>query len=176
MAAMAVLSGLLSAVLTTAIAWTSLLDREDVRLRGAAETLARPGISFSTSTGDATQSGSFVPHTIRNSATAPVGMGASPRSGAASSGASGGPPTVAGDRREELRAGDVGHPEGTNGSVTVDEALESTHAGAKDEEIIIADDLAEEVSDEPADLKTLLAEEEEHTDAGAAGPPFRQGH
>jgi len=146
---------------------------------GTGETLARPGISFPTSTGEATQSASFAPHTIRNSATVSVGMRASPRSGAPSSVATAGPPAVAGDRREELRAGDVEHPEGANGRVTVDEALESTHAGAKDDEIIIADDLAEEVSDEPADLKALLADEEERTDAGAPGtasPPFRQGH
>ncbi len=40
MAATAALSGLLAAVLATAIAWTSMLDREDDRLRGAASTLA----------------------------------------------------------------------------------------------------------------------------------------
>jgi signal transduction histidine kinase len=40
MAATAVLSGLLSAALATVIAWTSMLDREDGRLRGAAQTLA----------------------------------------------------------------------------------------------------------------------------------------
>lgn len=40
MAAAAALSGLLSAVLATAIAWGALLDREDERLRGAALTLA----------------------------------------------------------------------------------------------------------------------------------------
>jgi two-component system, OmpR family, sensor kinase len=40
MAATAVGSGLLSAVLATGIAWRSLIDREDARLRGAARTLA----------------------------------------------------------------------------------------------------------------------------------------
>lgn len=40
MAAAAVLSGALSAALATLIAWTSLVGREDERLRGAAQTLA----------------------------------------------------------------------------------------------------------------------------------------
>lgn len=40
MAAAAALAGLLSAVLATVIAWTSMVDREDHRLRGAAQTLA----------------------------------------------------------------------------------------------------------------------------------------
>ncbi len=40
MAAAAALAGVLSAVLATGIAWTSMVEREDQRLRGAAQTLA----------------------------------------------------------------------------------------------------------------------------------------
>jgi len=137
-----------------------------------AETLARPGLSFGKSTEESTQSAAFVPGAMRNSAPAterPSSPGEPPPTLATE----GPPPTVTGEgSHEELDTHDLEDMDDANGAV--DQALESTHAGVKEDDIVIADDLAEEVGDEPTDIKTLLDEEEEHTDAGV--PPFRSGH
>ena len=76
---------------------------------------------------------------------------------------------------EEIESGELVDMEDATGATMLDEALESTHAGAKDDDIIIADDLAEEVED--ADGKGFHdVDDEEHTDAGGPVPPFRSGH
>ncbi len=137
-----------------------------------AETLARPGLSFGGSTEKSTQSAAFVPGAMRNSAPAterPSSPGEPPPTLATE----GPPPTVTAEgSHEELDTHDLEDMDDANGAV--DQALESTHAGVKEDDIVIADDLAEEVGDDPTDIKTLLDEEEEHTDAGV--PPFRSGH
>lgn len=62
----------------------------------------------------------------------------------------------------------------TNAGTNVD--LESTHARGKgdDDEIVIADDLAEEVDDEAKD--DHRGDDDEHTDAGGTVPPLRSGN
>ncbi len=144
-----------------------------------AETLARPGISFSSGTDESTQSAAFVPSAMR-SGREPIETERPSSLDADAPGVEDGPPTMAteaptGDSHEELDAAELEDMVETNGSSALDHALESTHVGPKDgkeDDIIIADDLAEEVGDEPTDVKTLLDEEEEHTDAGTAVPPF----
>ena len=86
---------------------------------------------------------------------------------------------------DELGSGElVEVDDGTGAGIAIDQLLESTLARSKrsgelaprateDDEIVIADDLAEDVDDEKAD--SAPDEDEEHTDAGAAVPPFRPG-
>ncbi|HSO33581.1 MAG TPA: hypothetical protein VLT33_13705, partial [Labilithrix sp.] len=137
------------------------------------ETLARPGVAFPTNKEESTQSATFVPQTLHDSARGgreplaterPAGSGEAP----ATAGSNG--QAAASDHHEELESGELEDMEDANG------ALESTHAAAKEDEIVIADDLAEEVGDEPTDIKTLHDDEEEHTDAGSTVPPYRTGH
>jgi tetratricopeptide (TPR) repeat protein len=83
----------------------------------------------------------------------------------------------------ELGSGElVDADDGTGAGVAIDQLLESTLARSKrdvpphateDDEIVIADDLAEDVDDDKAD--SAPDEDEEHTDAGATVPPFRPG-
>jgi hypothetical protein len=79
---------------------------------------------------------------------------------------------------EELESADLMDAEDPTGVSTLDHALESTQASHKDEdEIVIADDLAEEVDEAHAPPARARHdhdhEEEEHTDASATVPPFR---
>lgn len=87
---------------------------------------------------------------------------------------------------EELGSGElvdaVDADEHTGVGMSTDQALESTlarskHAGehAEDDEIVIADDLAEDIEDDKSQ-PSLEDDDEEHTDAGATVPPFRTGH
>jgi hypothetical protein len=86
---------------------------------------------------------------------------------------------------EELGSGELMDDEHTGVGMPIEQALESTlargkHAGEhqptspEEDEIVIADDLAEDVDDDKSQ-PTLADEEEEHTDAGATVPPFRSG-
>ena len=137
-----------------------------------AEPLARPGISFGGSMEESTQSAAFVPGAMRNSAPA-TERPSSPGEPPATIASEGPPPTIIGaGSHEVLDAHDLEDMDDANGAV--DQALESTHAGAREEDIVIADDLAEDIGDEPTDIKALLEDEEEHTDAGV--PPYRPGH
>lgn len=152
---------------------------------------SRPPVTFSASVEESTQSAQIVPQTMRDSfrpgrdplatdrpltggdsgavdsfhpppATAP-GPATSPDAGEA------GESAIA---HEELESDDLLDVEDQTGVGTnMDKALESTHARGKgeDDEIVIADDLAEEV-DEDAHAKSH-DDDDEHTDAGA--PPFR---
>jgi tetratricopeptide (TPR) repeat protein len=86
---------------------------------------------------------------------------------------------------DELGSGELVEAEdGTGAGIAIDQLLESTLARSKrsgelaphateDDEIVIADDLAEDIDDDKADSAT--DEDEEHTDAGATVPPFRPG-
>ena len=83
---------------------------------------------------------------------------------------------------EELGSGElVDADEHTGAGLAIEQALESTlAAGARtgkhgdEDEIVIADDLAEDIEDDKSN-PTLTDDEEEHTDAGATVPPFRSG-
>jgi hypothetical protein len=86
---------------------------------------------------------------------------------------------------EEIGSGELIDADDATGAAGLDQVLESTHAGRKggetqadEDEIVIADDLAEEVDDEAlakAEHGVGPDEDEEHTDAGATVPPFRSG-
>ena len=152
----------------------------------SAEYNTRPPVTFS-STDDSTQSGQVVPHTIRDRSPSttdppPVTVVGAPdtRDDPASTGES--PIT-----HEEMGSGDlVDFDEPTGTGIEIDQVLESTHTGTTstapgaDDEIVIADDLAEE-DDEDAlkddRLKAPLEHEaeDELTDAGGTLPPFRSG-
>ena len=75
---------------------------------------------------------------------------------------------------EELESGELVDMVDASGASALD-ALESTHAGSKDDDIVIADDLAEEVGDDHLEVKGSIThvDDDEHTDAGL--PPFRSG-
>jgi hypothetical protein len=79
---------------------------------------------------------------------------------------------------EELGSGELIDDEHTGVGMPIEQALESTLARGKhhteEDEIVIADDLAEDVDDDKSQ-PTLADDEEEHTDAGATVPPFRSG-
>ena len=79
-----------------------------------------------------------------------------------------------GSHHEELESADLLDEDPTGVGHVGEDALESTHVGTKDDDddIVIADDLAEEIGEEPTDVKNLLADDdEEHTDAGTTVPP-----
>ena len=85
---------------------------------------------------------------------------------------------------EELGSGELlDADEHTGVGMPSDHALESTLARSKhggehrpeDDEIVIADDLAEDIEDDKSQ-PSLVDDEEEHTDAGATVPPFRPGN
>ena len=84
--------------------------------------------------------------------------------------------------QEELGSGElVDAEEHTGVGMQIEHALESTLARGKrpgehhaeDDEIVIADDLAEDIEDDKS--QPSLDDDEEHTDAGAPVPPFRPG-
>jgi hypothetical protein len=137
------------------------------------ETLARDEVP---STLDAP----VMPHTIRESFRTPSGATDPPPATLAATGES--PIT-----HEEMESGDlVDFDEPTGTGIEIDQVLESTHTGTQstapgaDDEIVIADDLAEDLDDDALkddQVKAALEHEaeEEHTDAGGTLPPFRSG-
>ena len=149
----------------------------DDPLNRSGETLVRESVvpstvSFPAGIEESTLSAQVVPQTIRDSfrtARDPLAterpLSADPR-GAVDDALAGEAPIT----HEELGSGELVDMEDPTG-VGVEQALESTHAGAKDDDIVIADDLAEEIHDDAHDGKTHHDDDEEHTDAGA--PPFR---
>ncbi|MDB5220467.1 MAG: Adventurous gliding motility protein, partial [Myxococcaceae bacterium] len=88
---------------------------------------------------------------------------------------------------EELGSGELLEADDATGAgIAIDQLLESTLARSKrtgdlaqagqpteDDEIVIADDLAEDIDDDKGDAAG--DDDEEHTDAGATVPPFRPG-
>ena len=83
---------------------------------------------------------------------------------------------------EEIGSGELldadAPDEHTGAGLAIEQALESTLARGKngdEDEIVIADDLAEDIEDDKSN-PTLTDEEEEHTDAGSTVPPYRSGN
>ena len=157
----------------------------------------RPVIGFPSGSDEATKSAPVVPRTGRDSMPTAQGPMATEGSHASSGEGSGSlpPPLTVEERHVDAEGSGVMAVTGESpithqdrrpsetvdveGAAGVDEALESTHAGAKSDEIVIADDLAEDVADDPHDPHDPHAphggrthlHDEDHTDAGA--PPFR---
>lgn len=156
----------------------------------------RPPVSFTTGTDEQTQSAQVSPHTVRDSIRSREPL-ATERPDIAGDNASFHPPPVTlpdqdsvDDPRhdaeidpstgespitheEELESGELMDAEDPTGAgMNMDQALESTAAGKKpdEDEIVIADDLAEEDDDSHPKLGL---DDEEHTETGATVPPFR---
>jgi tetratricopeptide (TPR) repeat protein len=173
----------------------STLDGKGDTSRGT-----RPPVTF-TGIDETTQSAHAVPHTIRDSVRASREPNATDRPLDAGDGDSmqAPPITVGPDTADPAQTGEspITHDEEELGSgelieaddptgtgIKVDQELEATNARSKrddthadDDEIVIADDLAEEVEDD-AHAKAEHDhpnDDEEHTDAGATVPPFRSG-
>jgi len=170
----------------------------------AAERGPRPPVTFNTASDEATQSAQVVPQTIReslrssrdpNATERPVVAGESggdsfhpPPVTVPSASDSSEDPAATGESpitHEEMGSGDlvdVDDPTGTG--IELSHVLDSTqtnakHAGAgshDEDEIVIADDLAEEVDEELTRGPHEADAEEEHTDVGGGPlPPFRNG-
>jgi hypothetical protein len=172
----------------------STLDAKSDTSRGT-----RPPMTFNVGTDEATHSAQAMPHTIRDSVRARDALGTDrPLSGDDSfhSPATEGVPVTAEDpaatgespvtHEEEIGSGELVDVDDPTGAGMQIDPLESTHAAAKrdtthagDDEIVIADDLAEEVEDEAmtkgAEHAHPTDDDEEHTDAGSTVPPFRGG-
>ena len=163
----------------------------------------RPPVTFNTASDETTQSAQGIPHTLRDSMRASGDSGATERPNLAGElGDSfhpppvtvpGGPETTADPgatgespiTHEEMGSGDiVDYDEPTGTGIELGDILESTNASAKtasvppkdEDEIVIADDLAEDIAEDA--IKPLHDREvnEETTDtAGAPLPPFRSG-
>jgi len=139
---------------------------------------------------DVTRSGNIVPQTLRDSVR--PGRDPMPTDRAESMTSDSAPPTAVTSARagsdadsllgatgetavpQEIESGellDADEPTGVGTDMEIDRALESTLARADgdDDEIVIADDLAEEVDD----LHKPIDDGDEHTDAGTSVPPFR---
>ena len=140
---------------------------------------ARPGVSFAT-TEEATQSAQVVPQTIRESfrtqrdplaTERPLSVAVPSEEGASAATTDRGESPIT---HEELGSGELVDIEDPTGAGMLDQALESTHAGTKDEDIVIADDLAEEIHENGDGKGHHADEDDEHTDAGGGPiPPHR---
>lgn len=142
-------------------------------------------LAFTATQDEVTESGQLIPHTLKEMrdanamrpmlASDPTLMGGESESlrAAAPVTVPGGPETVDGgvvtSPGSALESGDLmmDVEDPTGADMKVD--LEMTHAGAIEDEIVIADDLAE-IVDDPHDPHASDAEEE-HTETG--GPPYR---
>jgi hypothetical protein len=133
-------------------------------------------VDFTSDPNDVTSSGQVVPTTLRDSMRSSGGSGATDQPPPMT--VPGGPNVDTEDggtplAHEEIGSGELIDIEDTGANMR----LETTHAsaGGHEDEIVIADDLAEEIGEHGAPKQTQVDpnEEEEHTDAGVSVPPFR---
>ena len=155
----------------------------------------RPELTFGATVEEATQSAQIIPHTIRDSMRSatdpsvterPVVTGEIDTFHPPPVTLPGGPvtsedPAATGESpitHEEMGSGDlVDFDESTGTGIEIAHVLEATHPSHKneDDEIVIADDLAE-MDDDDAKAPHERTVDDEHTDVGGGTlPPFRSG-